>query len=292
MLVMGRSEQLPLLGSISPTFFVYVLAAVTMAVMIAYPEYAQKPIHGPLFAMLGVYGLIKTAQNTGQVIDTSLIVLTIVEMAVLTVTLFAARKLSVTLAHTESSIRDSLLPWSSFTVLDEEDGAKAITEEILRARRYERPLTLIHIAVPRLRKKRFTRWSHRKLLEHEYANLRIIQIIRNVVYDSDIIARHNDDLVVCLPETSPEEAGVLAFPLEALLKTALRDGAKVSMAHFPGDALVYKDLLRAALAAPPVLAPSLDGETLVLEPERTFVRTIPIGDEDTPNELVPARRSA
>lgn len=294
MLALGRIGQLPVLGSITPAFYVYVIATATMGILLAYPEYARRSFQGTLFGVLAIYGLIKLVENTGQVIDNALISQAAIELLMLTVTLYVARQVSTTVATTEKSIRDSLLPWYGFTVLNEDEGEKAIAEEILRARRYERPLALLHISIPRLHKKPFTRWSHRKLLEYDYANLRIIQIIRNVIYDSDIITWHGSDLVVCLPETSPEEASVVAFPLNALLKSSLRDGAKVSVAHFPGDALVYKDLLDAAAAAPQVQEPVLEPKSpLLLEGANVAVfEPAAVEDDEASSDMLPARQSA
>jgi hypothetical protein len=294
MLAIGRVDLTPVLGDVTPALYVYLIAAATMGILIAYPEYAKRSLAGMLFAVLGLYGVFALIENLGLVINGSFISQTAIDVALLSVTVYIARNVSSTVASTEQTIRSALLPWYGFTVLNEEDGEKAITEEILRARRYERPLTLVHISIPQLRRKLFTRWSHKKLLEYEYANLRIIQLIRNVIYDSDIITWHGSDLVVCLPETSPEEATVVAFPLEALLRTSLRDGAKVSMAHFPGDALVYKDLLAAAKAGPTVKEPAPEPKAaLLLEGTNlaAFEHDEQTADEADPPELVRVRQT-
>ena len=253
MVAIGRSDQLPLIGDLRPAFYVYLIAAASTGFMILYPEYASKPMQVTFVPLMVIYGICKAVESTGQIIDPPFYYLLAAELMILLITTYLARWTSLVTSNTEESIRTALLQLNTTNnVLSEYEGEKVISEEILRARRYERPLTLIHVTVPRLRKKYFTRWSQHNLLEYEYVNLRVVQIIRNLIYDSDIIAWHKNSLVVCLPETTREEAAVLALPLEAMLTACLQEPAKVGMAHFPDDALVYNDLLEIATKATPL----------------------------------------
>lgn len=251
----GRSDLLSLLSDLQPAFYVYLIAAASMGFMILYPEYASKPMQVTFVPLMVIYGACKAVDSTGQVIDPPFYYLLGIELMILVVTIYLARWTSLAASNTEHAIRTALLQLNATNnVLSEYEGEKVIAEEILRARRYERSLTLIHVNIPRLHKKLFTRWSQRNLLEYEYVNLRVVQIIRNLIYDSDIIAWHKESLVVCLPETSREEAAVLALPLEAMLTACVQEPAKVGMAHFPEDALVYNDLLEIAANAAPLSA--------------------------------------
>lgn len=265
MVAIGRSDQLPLLGDLRPAFYVYLIAAASMGFMVVYPEYASKPMQVTFVPLMVIYGACKAVESTGQVIDPPFYYLLAIELMILFATTYLARWTSLVTSNTEHSIRTALLQLNATNnVLSEYEGEKVIAEEILRARRYERPLTLIHVDIPRLHKKLFTRWNQRNLLEYEYVNLRVVQIIRNLIYDSDIIAWHKDSLVVCLPETSREEAAVLALPLEAMLTACVHEPAKVGMAHFPDDALVYNDLLEIAAKAAPLSSDS-DGQNIGYE---------------------------
>lgn len=250
MVAIGRSEQLPLLGDLRPAFYVYLIAAASTGFMILYPESASKPMQVTFVPLLVIYGAFKAIESTGQILDASFYYLLAAELLILLATTYLARWTSLVTSNTEQSIRMALLQQNTTNnVLSEYEGEKVISEEILRARRYERPVILIHISIPRLHQKRFTRWNQRSLLEYEYVNLRVVQIIRNLIYDSDIIAWHNHSLVVCLPEASPEEAAVLLIPLQAMLSACVHEQATVGMAHFPDDALVYKELLEIAANA-------------------------------------------
>lgn len=258
LVAIGRTDQLPLIGELQPAFYVYLIAAASMGFLILYPEYASKPMQVTFVPLMVIYGACKAVESTGRVIDPPFYYLLTAEVIILVVTTYLARWTSLATSNTEQSIRTALLQLNATNdVLSAYEGEKVISEEILRARRYERPLTLIHVNIPRLHQKRFTRWSQRNLLEYEYVKLRVVQIIRNLIYDSDVIAWHKNSLVVCLPETTREEAAVLALPLQEMLTACVQEPAKVGMAHFPDDALVYDDLLEiAAKAEPPPLPPS------------------------------------
>jgi hypothetical protein len=257
-----------------------------MGFMILYPEYASKPMQVTFVPLMVIYGACKAVESTGQIIDPPFYYLLATELMILFVTVYLARWTSLATTNTEQSIRTALLQLNATNnVLSEYEGEKVISEEILRARRYERPLTLVHVDIPRLHKKRFTRWSQRNLLEYEYVNLRVVQIIRNLIYDSDIIAWHKNSLVVCLPETTREEAAVLALPLEAMLTACVHEPAKVGMAHFPDDALVYNDLLEIAANAAP-LSPEPSDEQAAGYEIPSFVVPEPVA------ALVPEHKSA
>lgn len=266
MVAIGRSDQLPLIGELQPAFYVYLIAAASMGFMILYPEYASKPMQVTFVPLMVIYGACKAVESTGQIIDPPFYYLLAAELMILFATTYLARWISLATSDTEQSIRSALLQLNTTNnVLSEYEGEKVISEEILRARRYERPLTLVHVDIPRLHKKRFTRWSQRNLLEYEYVNLRVVQIIRNLIYDSDVIAWHKNSLVVCLPETTREEAAVLALPLEAMLTACVHETAKVGMAHFPDDALVYNDLLEIAATAAPLAPEPTDQQSVGYE---------------------------
>ena len=288
LVAIGRSDQLPLVGELQPAFYVYLIAAASMGFMVLYPEYASKPMQVTFVPLMVIYGACKAVESTGQIIDPPFYYLLGAELIVLFVTTYLARWTSLATSNTEESIRSALLQLNATNnVLSEYEGEKVISEEILRARRYERALTLIHVDIPRLHKKRFTRWSQRNLLEYEYVNLRVVQIIRNLIYDSDVIAWHRNSLVVCLPETTREEAAVLALPLEAMLTACVQEPAKVGMAHFPDDALVYDDLLEIAAKAGPPNPPATGAPPIGAPPTDEQAADEQVADYDITSFAVP-----
>jgi lipopolysaccharide/colanic/teichoic acid biosynthesis glycosyltransferase len=58
---------------------------------------------------------------------------------------------------------------------------------------------------------------------------------------------NNDDLVICLPETNHDEVMKLAQNIYNQLRIRLKIGPMMGIATFPGDGLIYQDLLSAAL---------------------------------------------
>jgi hypothetical protein len=175
--------------------------------------------------------------------------LTVTEIFAIELTILIARQVARTLAdfrETASRLIVGAEP-SATTAFD--DGQAEIYRELRRARRYQRPLSLLSIAVgdgtPRASHDRLLEELQRENLER-YTLAQLGRLLAERTKDSDLITRRNEHFVALLPETRREAAEEIARRLATEAAEKLGLTLHVGLSSFPDEEVTFEKLLERA----------------------------------------------
>lgn len=174
----------------------------------------------------------------------------ITELVILTFTLWLAHKFAKSLSAMENAYSQVIIgnP-DDERVVSTMEGIDAINHELFRARRYERPVALMVIRLPRIRQlvdRIGNRPYYQLSLEHQFIKTRVSKIVASMTYDVDTIMWQGDNLIVCLPETDRDQTIKLAKQISRLVTPSLNLELPIGIAVFPTNGLVFDDLVLAA----------------------------------------------
>ena len=151
--------------------------------------------------------------------------------------------------------------------------------ELRRARRYERPLSLVTIQPPEFHQivSPIIVESVREHLTRQYALGRIAEILHNETKMTDIVSFADGRFVLLLPETKREEAIRLSNRLTQRVREVLSAELTTGMASFPSEEITLFGLMERA-QTPAGASPESDRDdyqvrklTPVEEPEAELV---------------------
>ena len=233
------------IGTINLASMVYGIAAGIMVIMVMMPELGKRPIYNTFLPILAVYGIGKITLDNRALTDSMIVYISITEISILLITLWIARVVSLAVSDFENTVESAVVGDNTSRVLSASEGKNVIDRELLRARRYDRPMALLHLQIKALDKiagapSRYL--DTKKAFEHRYLQARITQLIDTLLHDSDIMSWNNGCLVICMPESTAKEAVKMAKHVHAILKIEMTLG----IACFPDEALIYSDLITAA----------------------------------------------
>ena len=173
----------------------------------------------------------------------------VTEIVILLFTLWLGRKVSVNLSNVEMVVDEVVFDAKNTPVRSAVEGEDAIKKELFRARRYERPISLVYLDLPtihQLQNGHPRQYQYQLSLEHRYISSRILRIVTSLVYQVDVITTYSDNLVICLPETNRQEAVRFARQIAQMVAASLNVNLLIGIATFPENGLIYADLVEAA----------------------------------------------
>jgi lipopolysaccharide/colanic/teichoic acid biosynthesis glycosyltransferase/GGDEF domain-containing protein len=203
-------------------------------------EYISIPVI-ILYITMRYFGLASSQAFTIQAIA--------LESIVLVFTLWIGRKISVNLEGFETVVDEIVFEADSSRILSMTDGEDAVNNELFRARKYERPVAILYLKLPsisRMRRIHPDTLQYQLSLEHRYYKTRIARIVESLVYRVDILVWYGDNLVICLPETTVEQAQQLATQITEVISSTIILQVPIGIAGFPQDGLIYTDLVAEA----------------------------------------------
>ncbi len=172
-----------------------------------------------------------------------------IELIVLLITVFLARTTSLIVAKLEHVLESLVVDANSTRILSPADGEETINSELFRARRFDRPVAFALLKlgdVPELRNAPTDRFDIHAVLQRSYLRSRVGQLVESVLYRTDPLAWFDDNLVLCLPETTKPEAEKLAQQIYDLVRMMLNIRIPIGISTFPENGLIYSDLVEAA----------------------------------------------
>ncbi len=241
------------IGNIDLASMVYVIAAAATVIILMLPDLGHERLLLVFLPFFIVYVGIKVYISHDHAHNAAFVYLTITEIATLFVTVYVARIVSLAVANFEDAVESTALGTDTSRILSTTQGEEEINNELFRARRFDRPVSLVYLRVtllPGMAGSLSEQFNLETAFRRRYIQARIAQVVEAAVYRSDIVAWHNDNLVVCLPETNREQAEEFASQLYALIQIRLNLSVKMGVAAFPQDALIFPDLVDAALLHP------------------------------------------
>lgn len=237
-------------GSIDIASSVYVLAGIITVIMLMFPDLGKERFSFVAAPFLIAYAGIKIYISRNALIDSLFVYITITEIVTLLVTLWIGRNVSVAVASFEDAVENAVLDTSKLRVLSMVEGEEQINHELFRARRFDRPVSILYLrnsALPSLNRTFSEQFDLETAFRRRYLLHRIAQLVEAMTYRSDVIAWHNDNLVLCLPETTRDNAVLFAKQLHSMLAIRLNLDLRIGLAVFPDDALIFTDLIDVAL---------------------------------------------
>jgi GGDEF domain-containing protein len=242
-----------ILAQVELSAFTYVLGAAIVITLMLIPNLARLTTATLFMCVLAIYAPVSLFQHINAAVDAPLVTEISLEIFALAVTLWLVKQVSISVHRFEQTIENAAFHPHQTRVLSTHAGEQAITEELLRGRRYNRPIALLYIQVQALQKLEndpSKQWDMQKGFQLRYLRNRIAQMTQSLLMKSDILCWHNGNLVICLPENNAQNAQQLVRQLDELFNIVLNVPASIGMACFPDEALVYTDLIEVAKTSP------------------------------------------
>jgi lipopolysaccharide/colanic/teichoic acid biosynthesis glycosyltransferase len=239
----------------------YVVAALISVALLAYPDLAYRNIWYSIGAVITLDIVVRTVMGYPWNVDS--IYLFFPEAFLVTATFLLMRRVSHALLGYETKIEALLLDTDSSRIVSRAVGEDQINQELYRARRFERPLSIVYCAgseainqaLDRSENdtevlndvvKETIRWNVSENLRHRYQQAKLAKIIDALTHKGDIIAQYSDGLIISLPENTAQDAETFVYHLTTLSRETLQFEPLIGVASFPDDGLVLDDLVTTA----------------------------------------------
>jgi len=229
--------------------YFYILVIVAIPTTLFIPSIAKASKYVPLGIWAGIYIVILQSLNRTTSTTPGELSVIILEFIFLEIGVWLAHVLSIHISHAES-VMDAL----AFTAFPSQSSeidseSKRIKLEILRSRRYQRPLGLVVID-SKLNQELLTKELFKNIqndLLFRFTAARVGQIIDYRVRQTDIVMRdHGGRYVVLCPETDLDSATILAIRIAKDVKIRTDLEVRWGVSAFPEEALTFDDLLEKA----------------------------------------------
>ncbi|MFN8373158.1 MAG: sugar transferase [Anaerolineae bacterium] len=235
------------LGNVDLDSGVYVITGLISMAILILPDIAKR-YEIALIPTLLIYVVSRFA--VGNPITQRSIYITITEVAVLAVTVWIARKISLVISDFEQTVEDVLLKPDDLNVYDKGEGEEKINNELSRARYFDHTVGFLLINMNSFTQSEDlanTRFDMEAALQRRYVQLRVAQVARSILPKISILVWDEEDLVVCLPETGYAATEQMARALHTKLALHLNLTIPMGIAVFPKDGLIYHDLVQATM---------------------------------------------
>lgn len=201
--------------------------------------------------------------------------LTVTEICAIGGSVFLAHGIAANVSRVEKSAVEAMKMGRSVSPDSFYRAQTNIYREIRRARKYQRPLTVVALAPTQESKSA----SLTKILQSvqrgavsRYVDGMLADLLVGQTHDYDVITRCDDHLLLLLPETDAERAEKVVRRISSKAREELGLDLKTGTAEFPTEEITLTGLLdragtrlRSQTTEPQEVAPK-DGDRLSLEP--------------------------
>lgn len=252
-----RPDELLILGNVNISSFVYVIGALILISHLTLVRMARLSWRNALLPFAALY-IVGKALTFGSYSDAAnYIYIMVLEVAGLVVTLLISRMLAHSIFSFGDAIKESVLNPTNTLVQHTHHGELAIRQKIAQARRFNRKLALLYVKIDHSwTKNEYSRmFNQREEIQYMYLQLRIAELVSFVLWETDVRAWHQGNLIMCLQGPTQERASMIGEQITQVLKHVMDIQATVSIVYFPDDGLVYDDLLTILKLADTLSAP-------------------------------------
>ncbi len=233
--------------SINFTTPAYLMVPVVAALVLLAPRLYRANLATWLVTTVPIFLLLETWWDFSAAFGKNLL-LTLAECVVLAVTIFLARWVSTDVHEFENAV-------TSMTVgrgQERRTRQGEIYREIQRARVYQRPLSLVALkadeASVNIAVDRIVQEAQQAMIKH-YVIGGVSKTLVETLPDYDIVARHNDHMLVLFPEITPEHLPEIINHLQAAVAKQVGVRLQVGVASLPADATTFEGLIEKAVGA-------------------------------------------
>ncbi|MGJ3239417.1 MAG: sugar transferase [Anaerolineae bacterium] len=247
LLVLFSIERYSLSGINLPTL-VYIVAAMVMMVVLIVPDFILIRWYVILTPVLTGYGLYRyfTIENTSLMPSLLFIM---AEGAIIALSFALSLFISRQIADTERTYDALVMNTESSRVLNPVKGEEMFNHELLRARQYDRPFSLLVVQPPSVKdlsKLYKNHLSYQVSLQHRYITSRIAQLSEALLYSTDPITMQGDHVVIGLPETNADAALNLARRIAAVVHASLGVTVQIGIVELSKERPLFQDMLSSA----------------------------------------------
>lgn len=224
--------------------FVYVLACAIAILTVAWTP--SRPAQ-QISIVLGSFALLFASElATGSTIADAPWIQTLLAPCMLIVTFFLARKVGIDGRQIEEGIQQVAAYQYASQAMTYEAMEPTFYREVKRARRAERPLTLVALepiwpAAERNTKELVGEMQER--FARHWMEGEIIKVLRGAVREEDIVARRNGRFLVLLCHTDGRDATKAVRKLIGRVREAFGVGMRAAQASFPDQELTLIGLM-------------------------------------------------
>lgn len=242
-----RPDQMGLLGNVNIQSFVYVLIVAIPLILLLFLKLSDLQPYKTLLPFILIYALGKFA-TPPTVSDIEYAYSTIIEAIILLGTFWVSSQLAHSIHSYNDALKGSIFSPTNTLVHTTHHGEIAIRQKIALARRFERDLALIYVKLDvNKRKLEYGRlWDNQDEIRLMTIQLRIAELIRFLLRETDVRAWHHGDLLICLQGSSVDRTQLIAEQIAEVICNVMKIQVNVGIAYFPKDSLVYDDLIEKA----------------------------------------------
>jgi hypothetical protein len=230
--------------------FVYVLTVVFAILIIVLPWLQRIPVLALVALPLPLFFALKIW--FGYQIGNKNLPVTITEICFIGLTAILARRIGLGLEEfNEAGINLLLVDNIKRRAQPFETGQAEIYREIHRARRYQRPLSLLAVSATdpsvKFSLDRLRQEVQDNLIKN-YVAAGLADMLLEEMYDSDIITQREDHFIILLPEITRKNVSEVVRKLELAAKERLGLELTFGVSTFPDEEITFERLLDRAEA--------------------------------------------
>jgi hypothetical protein len=240
-----RPNNLIFLDNINISSFVYVLGSLIMISHLTLVRINRLPWQTAGLPFMAIYAIGKITMFDSEIDTARFTYIMLFEVVGLVLTFIFSRNLSQSIFSFGDAIREAVLNPTNTLVQHTHHGEIAIRQKIAQARRFQRKLALLYVKIDHSwTKNEYTRiFNQREEIKYMYLQLRIAELVTFLLWETDVRAWYQGNLILCLQGPSQERAPMMSEQIKQVLKNVMDIDTTVSLIHFPDDGLVYDDLL-------------------------------------------------
>ena len=225
----------------------YIFVPVVAVLMIAVPAMREIPLWVLLASQGALFLMIKT---WGATVWGSALPLTVTELFIISVTASLARSVSKGVGEFEHALARITIGSTDALADSLSNGEAEMSKELKRARNHQRPLGLLAIEIENASIQavldRMVQEAVQAMMK-QYVLSDVARTLCEKLEDYDIIARHDDNFLILLPEVTSGQLFDLAGRLREVVYEETGVALKVGVASFPEDALTFENLMEKAV---------------------------------------------
>jgi len=244
--------------------FVYVIGIFAATSLVALPTFRRRSLKTLLIGWLIVYFSLRlTIFNVRPLMGGLNLYLTITELVLLGIVIVLAYRVGQDLQDFEQAVINITLPRTNKQVRRIDEAIEDIQTEMLRSRRYQRPLS---VTIVRPEPESMAASLQRSIREIQQAMIAryvlnsLMRVIADLMRRTDTVLEttNADEIIIVTPETNGEQVKILVDRVRVAAAQQLGITLACGSAAFPQDALTFEELVRTAerqalIALPPAL---------------------------------------
>jgi GGDEF domain-containing protein len=229
--------------------YTYIFVALAAVIALAIPKTRRLSYLAIMFIPVPSFLLFKVIWR-GDILLGEALPLTVTQVSAIILTGMITRQISYGLRDLEQLVNTITSGYIGKLPKTFEEAEGAIYNEVRRARRHHRPLSVIalkvepesfQVALPRVIQ------QIQRAMMNEYVLAGITRVLDENVPDYGAIALRNNHFIVVLPETTDREAPLLAQTLQKTVQEKVEVKLLAGTASFPIEGVTFEALVELAI---------------------------------------------